>query len=142
MIKRLVNIGKVKSTGDPAKDFSNLTKLIEKELDHIRLKASVSAPAQVTTNTTVINSAGGSGTTASSTPKAGIHSIISVSDQFVPFTGDPISSYVLTAYFLDSSGQFANMPVSQSDWASTGFTIREAYIPSIGMLFYIAVPVN
>jgi len=140
MIKRLVNIGSFKPTGNSNKDFANLVKIVEKELEHIRTKTY--APPATVTNTTVIGSAGGSGSTAVSTPKAGIHSIVSVADQFITFTGDPISSYVLTAYFLDSSGQFANIPVVQADWASTGFTLREANIPSVGMLFYIAVPVN
>lgn len=147
-IDRLVNIGKLKSTGDPKKDFDNLTKQVEKELEHIRSKATkVIGSLQtgtVTNNTTVIASSGsGGGSSATtSTAKAGIHSIVSVADQFVSFTGDPLAAYVLSAYFLDSSGQFANIPVVQADWTSTGFTLRAVNIPGVGMLFYMAIPTN
>lgn len=146
MIAPRIKFGRLNFGNDHKANIELLSKSIQLELDHIRRYISPATPA--TTATTVFStgstsSSGSSGGSSSGkSPKAGISAITTVSDQFIAFTGDPLSNYVLFAYFLDSSGQFANLPVVQADYASTGFTLRGALIPSAGMVFYTAVPKN
>lgn len=142
-INRLINIGGLKHSGDSNKDISNLSKQVEKEFDHLRVginKAIKTLSSPTVTPVAIAGSADSAFTSLLS--KAGISAITAVADVFIPFVGDPLTSYVLSAYFLDSSGQFANLPVPQAKWASTGFTVTSDLIPSAGMLFYLAIPIN
>lgn len=148
MIKQLVNIGSIKPTGDQKKDILNLAKQIQKEFDYLRgslnpiLSKIPQSPAQ---NTTTIVSASNDAPAASAdvSSKAGIVAITSVADTFISFVGTAMSGpYVLSAFFLDASGQFANIPVLQTDLASNGFMAREKNIPGVGTLFYMAILTN
>ena len=148
MIRQLTNIGGYKFGKDVHPDVSGFAKVVQKEFDNIRRQITteiqaLSAPTTTATVRVASISSSSSSTSTSPQIKAGVQAVGSVADTPIVFPGSAMStSYVLTAYFLDSSGQFANLPVVQADQTATGFTVRAADLPSVGMIFYIAVAIS
>lgn len=148
-VKSLVNIGSFRFSKDAHPDLAQFAASIQRELDNMRRQintqiAAASNSAQASTNTTVVvQSPSSESTTASGATKAGILAVTSVADTTVAFSGDAFSgTYVLVCYFLDSSGQFANIPVPSSMQTLSGFTVSASLLPSAGTLFYTATEIN
>jgi len=153
MIKQLTNIGGIKSDN---KDVVFLAKLVQKEFDHLRQRINerlAKIPQQSSNqtqsqNVIIVTSSGNNNVPSGGTQqnqqeiRAGIYVVNSVGDTFVQFSSPFSSNYVLTAYFLDANGQFANLPIPQANWQLSGFNVSGSIIPSSGFIFYIAVGIN
>lgn len=88
------------------------------------------------------SSGGGGSTTTGILPVAGFFTLVGLADTTIVYLRSISVSYVLAVYYMDSSGQFASVPVVQADQTANGFTLRAINEPGLGTYFYSVIPIQ